>query len=85
MKYLLWGQTIPEGVLSAGVYTVLKDTAKAKGLQMLLNLLVHYGGLVALERDIRGNKEILSAIERYIGIWENEIPNEMIRLPSIEG
>lgn len=81
MKYLLWQHVIPEGVLTAGTYNVLRDTMKAKGLQMILNLLVHFGGIVSLEKHLERNRQMLNAVENYIRVWESGIWSQMIRVP----
>ncbi len=85
MKYLIRQDVIPEGVLMAVAYVVLKDLARSKGLELVLNYLVHGGGIAKLERDLSQNQEVLEAIDRCIEIWEKGIPLEMIRIPDGRG
>ena len=81
MKYVLFHRTIPEAVLAKFTFGILKEVVKAKALEAILNLLVHYGGLKSLETQIRNHMTLLNAVNVYLRIWETEIPSEMIRLP----
>jgi len=80
-KYLLWNHYIPEGILVKGSYDALSSTMRAKGLQTILNLLVHYGGLDSLQRQLRANEVANAAMERYLTIWEQFPGQEMVRIP----
>ena len=81
MKYVLFHRIIPEAVLARFGFGILKDVAKAKALEAILNFLVHYGGLTSLEAQIRSHMTLLKAVDVYVRIWETEIPSEMVRLP----
>ncbi len=82
MKYLLQQDMIPEGVLTAAAYGVLRNLESSKGLELVLNYLVHAGGIAKLKRELKQNQKILEAIDRYIEIWEKGMPLLMIRIPD---
>ena len=81
LKYVLFQHVIPEAVLTEVTLEVFKSVGKAKISEFLLNLIVHYGGLKSLEAQNNHHVALENALNDYIGIWESEIPFEMIRLP----
>ena len=82
MKYALKKDPIPEGLMTAVSADIMKEVVQAKGSETFLNLIVHYGGIGALKRHMSENEEIMNALDRYAGIWEKQIAEEMLRFPS---
>ena len=81
MKYVLFKRIIPEAVLSKVAWDVTKSIGEAKIAQLILNLLVHYGGLKSLKAQTLSHANLKKNLDNYIEIWRTEIPLEMIRLP----
>lgn len=81
-KYVIWKHVIPEGILTESAYNVLRDTARARFRQEVLNLLVHAGGIAALRRGLDQRNKLMQALQHYIELWEAGIPTDMIRIPE---
>jgi len=86
MKYVLYKQVIPEGILTGITWDITKSVsarARAKINQSMMNLLTHYGGLESLNAQSLALEKMQAPLENYSHIWKTEIPIEMIRLTTI--
>lgn len=79
IKYVFFERIIPETVLGKISFDVVKSIGEAKVKEFLLNLIIHYGGLISLEKQAIGHKKMQETIQNYIKIWESDIPDEMLR------
>lgn len=81
MKYVLFKNVIPEGILLGVAWDSTKAIAKAKIAQASLNLIMHYGGLESLKVQYLSLSDIQKKLENYLNAWNTEIPPNMVRLP----
>lgn len=81
MKYVLFDRKIPEAIIARVSIEVIKNFSEAKISEAFLNLIVHYGGLTTLEKQMVNHETIFENLNVYCASWETEIPSEMIRIP----
>jgi hypothetical protein len=82
MKYVLFKNVIPEGIITGIAWESTKAVVKARIAQASLNLLMHYGGLESLKAQSLSLVPLQKGLEDYLNVWREGIPSNMIRVPN---